>query len=74
MKRKASRFFTPERIVASNSVRLSDGRVGLAVRVASLPHVPVIVTHLAATRQNQPARVREIAALLPWRRRRAPGS
>ena len=66
-------FFTPERIVASNSVRLSDGRVGLAVRVASLPHVPVIVTHLAATRQNQPARVREIAALLPWAAPQGPG-
>jgi endonuclease/exonuclease/phosphatase family metal-dependent hydrolase len=66
-------FFTPERIVDSISVRLSEGRVGLAVRLASMPQVPVIVTHLAANRQNQPDRVREIAALLPWAGRRGPG-
>ena len=66
-------FFTPERIVASSSVRLSHGRVGLAVRIASMPDVPVIVTHLAANRQNQAGRVREIAALLPWAARQGPG-
>ena len=66
-------FFTPERIVASSSLRLSAGRVGLAVHVASIPHVPVIVTHLAANRQNQAGRVREIAALLPWAARQGPG-
>lgn len=66
-------FFTPERIVDSISVRLSEGRVGLAVRLASMPHVPVIVTHLAAGRQNQPDRVREIAVLLPWAAGHGPG-
>ena len=66
-------FFTPLRIVASNSVRLSQGRVGLAVRIASMPDMPVIVTHLAANRQNQAGRVREIAALLPWAARQGPG-
>ena len=66
-------FFTPERIVASSSVRLSKGRVGLVVRIASMPHVPVIVTHLAANRQNQAGRVREIATLLPWAARQGPG-
>ncbi len=66
-------FFTPERIVGSISVRLSQGRVGLAVRIASMPDVPVIVTHLAANRQNQAGRVREIAALLPWAARQGPG-
>lgn len=66
-------FFTPERIVESSSVRLSEGRVGLAVRLASMPHVPVIVTHLAAGRQNQPDRVREIAVLLPWAAGHGPG-
>ncbi len=66
-------FFTPERIVASSSVRLSQGRVGLVVRIASMPDVPVIVTHLAANRQNQAGRVREIAALLPWAARQGPG-
>ena len=66
-------FFTPERIVASSSVRLSAGRVGLAIRIASMPHVPVIVTHLAANRENQAGRVREIAALLPWAEQQGPG-
>ena len=66
-------FFTPDRIVESGSVRLSEGRVGLAVRLASMPHIPVIVTHLAANRQNQADRVREIAVLLPWAARRGPG-
>ena len=66
-------FLTPERIVASSSVRLSEGRVGLVVRIASMPHVPVIVTHLAANRENQAGRVREIAALLPWAARQGPG-
>ena len=66
-------FFTPETIVASSSVRLSEGRVGLAIRIASMPDVPVIVTHLAATRRNQAGRAREIAALLPWAARQGPG-
>ena len=66
-------FFTPERIVDSISVRLSEGRVGLAVRLASMPHVPVIVTHLAANRQNQAERVRELAVLLPWATPLGPG-
>ena len=66
-------FLTPERIVASSSVRLSEGRVGLVVRIASMPHVPVIVTHLAANRENQAGRVREIAALLPWAAQQGPG-
>ena len=66
-------FFTPERIIASNSVRLSDGRVGLAVRVASLPHVPIVVTHLSERRRGRPGRVREIAALLRWAVPQGPG-
>jgi endonuclease/exonuclease/phosphatase family metal-dependent hydrolase len=53
-------------ILTSSSVRLSEGRVGLAVRVAAMPETPVIVTHLAANRQNQPDRIRELAVLLPW--------
>lgn len=66
-------FFTPERIVASSSVRLAEGRVGLAVRVAAMPHVPVIVTHLEANRQNQAERIRQLAVLLPWAARHGPG-
>jgi len=59
-------FFTPERIVGSKSVRLSEGRIGLAVRVGSMPDVTVVVTHLAANRQQQADRARELGALLPW--------
>ena len=66
-------IFARERIVASSSVRLSEGRVGLAVRVASMPDVPVIVTHLSANQENQPNREREIATLLPWAAKQGPG-
>jgi len=66
-------IFARERIVASSSMRLSEGRVGLAVRVASMPDVPVIVTHLSANQENQPEREREIATLLPWAARHGPG-
>src|SRR6185436_5379031 len=45
--------FAAGRIVASSSVRLSEGRIGLAVRTAAMPQVTVIVTHLSANRQNQ---------------------
>lgn len=66
-------FFAAGPIVASSFVRLSEGRVGLAVRVAAMPHVPVIMTHLAANRENQQGRIREIAVLLPWAARHGPG-
>jgi endonuclease/exonuclease/phosphatase family metal-dependent hydrolase len=63
-------LFAPGRIVGSAAIRLSEGRIGLAARLASMPAVPVIVTHLSANAQNQPYREREIATLLPWATRR----
>ena len=45
----------------------------MAVRVAAMPDVPVIVTHLAANRQNQQDRIRELAVLLPWAAQQGPG-
>jgi len=66
-------FFTRERIVDSSVVRLNEGRVGLAVRLARMPQVPIVVTHLAANRQNQADRVREIGILLPWAKRLGAG-
>ena len=66
-------FFTPEHILESSWVRLSEGRVGLAVRVASMPDVPVIVTHLSASREDQAGRARELEKLLPWTKRQGPG-
>jgi endonuclease/exonuclease/phosphatase family metal-dependent hydrolase len=59
-------FFSSETILESHVVRLNEGRIGLAVRLERLPQVPIVVTHLAANRQNQPDRVREIGILLPW--------
>ena len=59
-------FFTPEHILESSSIRLNEGRVGIAVRLESMPNVPVIVTHLAANREFQSDRIREISVLLPW--------
>ena len=66
-------FIAASPILASRSVRLSEGRVGLSVRVAAMPDVPVIVTHLAANRQNQRDRIRELAVLLPWATQHGPG-
>jgi endonuclease/exonuclease/phosphatase family metal-dependent hydrolase len=66
-------FIAAGSILSSRSVRLSEGRVGLAVRVAAMPDVPVIVTHLAANRENQRDRIRELAVLLPWAAQHGPG-
>lgn len=66
-------ILTRERIVTSSSVRLSEGRIGLAVRVASMPDVTIIVTHLSANQENQPSREREIGLLVPWAMRQGPG-
>jgi len=59
-------LFAPERIIATRSIRLSEGRVGLAARLASIPEVSVAVTHLSASREGQAGRARELALLLPW--------
>lgn len=66
-------FFAASPIVESRSVRLSVGRIGLSVRVAAMPDVPVTVTHLAANRENQQDRIHELAVLLPWVARHGPG-
>lgn len=66
-------FITASPIVASSVVRLSQARVGFAARVAAMPQVPVIVTHLAANRENQHHRIQELSVLLPWAERHGPG-
>ena len=66
-------FVSATPIVASRSIRLSEGRVGLSVRVAARPDVPVVVTHLSANRDNQQSRIREVAVLLPWAAQQGPG-
>jgi endonuclease/exonuclease/phosphatase family metal-dependent hydrolase len=66
-------FIAASPIVASSVVRLSEGRVGFAVRVAAMPQLPVVVTHLAANRENQHHRIQELSVLLPWAERHGPG-
>lgn len=66
-------FFAPEPIVATDHINLPESRVGLMARVASMPDVPVIVTHLAASRRNQGQRVNQLGALLPWAAHQGPG-
>lgn len=59
-------LFSPQRIVSTNSIRLVESRVGVEARVASMPDVPVVTTHLAAGRRLQAHRLLQIGALLPW--------
>ncbi|MBI2185975.1 MAG: hypothetical protein HYU37_02490 [Acidobacteria bacterium] len=59
-------FFAAEPIVVSTSTRLPESRVAVEVRLASLPAVSVLVTHLAPSRENQALRVQQFTALLPW--------
>jgi endonuclease/exonuclease/phosphatase family metal-dependent hydrolase len=66
-------IFVAGPILSSSSVRLSQGRVGLAVHTAAMPDVPIIVTHLAANRDNQRDRIQELGVLLPWTAQQGPG-
>lgn len=66
-------IFSRERVLWSDWVRLGQGRVGLAVRVASLPDTSIVVTHLSPNRDGQEKRVRELAVLLPWAERQRAG-
>jgi endonuclease/exonuclease/phosphatase family metal-dependent hydrolase len=42
-------------------------------RIASMPDVPVSVTHLTAYRRNQAHRIKQIETLLPWAAQQGPG-
>lgn len=66
-------FLAAEPIVVSESIPLPENRVAVEVRVASLPDVPVVLTHLASQRVEQPLRARQLAALLPWAHARGRG-
>lgn len=66
-------FFTPDRIVAMDQINLPENRLGVMIRVAAMPDVPVISTHLTAYRRNQSQRIRQIEALLPWAATHGPG-
>ncbi len=65
-------FVTPHRILESQHVRLPEHRIGLMIRLESMPAVPLIVTHLASTPRNQPHRVAQLAVLLPWAQKHGP--
>ena len=66
-------FVTPHRILESRHVRLPEHRIGLMIRLESMPAVPLIVTHLASTPRNQAHRIAQLAALLPWAQKHGPG-
>jgi len=66
-------FLAAEPIVSTKWTRLPESRVAVEVRVASLPDVPVIVTHLAPNRDQQALRARQFASLLPWASQRGGG-
>ena len=66
-------LLTPERVLATSQINLPESRVGLMARVASMPDVPVIVTHLTAYRRNQAHRIKQIESLLPWAAQQGPG-
>jgi endonuclease/exonuclease/phosphatase family metal-dependent hydrolase len=65
-------FVTPHRILESQHVRLPEHRIGLMIRLESMPAVPLIVTHLASTPRNQPHRIAQLAALLAWAQKHGP--
>ena len=66
-------LLTPERVLATAQVNLPESRVGLMARLASMPDMPVIVTHLTAYRRNQAQRIKQIETLLPWAAQQGPG-
>ena len=49
-------FVTPHRILESQHVRLPEHRIGLMIRLESMPAVPLIVTHLASTPRSHARR------------------
>ena len=59
-------LLSPHPIVQSSSIRLAESRIGLMVKVAAAPAVPIVVTHLASSRRNQPHRTAQLSALVPW--------
>jgi endonuclease/exonuclease/phosphatase family metal-dependent hydrolase len=66
-------LLVPEPILESAHIRLVESRVALMVKTASTHGVPVVVTHLAASRRNQGQRVAQITQLLPWLSSLGPG-
>jgi len=66
-------FLAAEPIVSTRWTHLPEHRIGLEVRLASLPDVPVVVTHLAPNRDQQELRARQFATLLPWASQRGGG-
>ena len=59
-------LFTPQQVMEADSIKLVESRVGVEARLASMPDVPIVTTHLAAGRRFQEHRIEQIGALLPW--------
>jgi endonuclease/exonuclease/phosphatase family metal-dependent hydrolase len=66
-------LLTPDRVLETSQVNLPESRVGLMARIASMPDMPVIVTHLTAYRRNQAHRIKQLETLLPWAAGQGPG-
>jgi endonuclease/exonuclease/phosphatase family metal-dependent hydrolase len=67
-------FFAPEPVGAPTHTGLWNGRIGLMTTLNAGREVAVIVTHLAHNQSNQPDRMRQLDALLPWSVSQRPGS
>jgi endonuclease/exonuclease/phosphatase family metal-dependent hydrolase len=59
-------FLAPEPLSEVQQTKLWNGRLGLAARLASRPHITFVMTHLANARRRAPERVRQLEKLLPW--------
>jgi endonuclease/exonuclease/phosphatase family metal-dependent hydrolase len=66
-------LLTPDRVLAASQINLPESRVALMARIASMPDVPITVTHLTAYRRNQAHRIKQLDALLPWAAQQGPG-
>ena len=66
-------LLTPDRILATDQIRLPESRTAVMVRLASMPEMPIIATHLAASRRNLAHRVEQIEMMGPWARSFGPG-
>jgi endonuclease/exonuclease/phosphatase family metal-dependent hydrolase len=66
-------LLTPDRIVATDQIRLPESRTAVMVRLASVPDIPIVATHLAASRRNLAHRVQQIEVMVPWLRSFGPG-
>jgi endonuclease/exonuclease/phosphatase family metal-dependent hydrolase len=59
-------FLAPDDLATPKTIELWNSGLGLATESPKLPHVPIVVTHLASQVTNARSREKQLAALLPW--------